>query len=170
MDDNFELEDKNIEEVKEVVKSILNTLPRSVEYSLVPMYYKFNEDLETKLDPLVNEDERFYNICLNTGNLSWVKGFQTAMKYCSTTFGLKLKEAPPIQVVRDFHGVSIPISKIPHNEHVRANVDMFMKEFRESDHEPTVLPKIILDRQAFILGIFFASFVWFLLALFGLLK
>jgi len=162
MDDDFELEDKNLEEVKEVVKGILNTLPKSIEYALVPMYYKFNEDLETKLDPLINEDERLYNICLSTGNLSWVKGFHTAMKYCSATFDLRLQESPT-QVIRDSININSSIGDTV------ANVDMFMKEFREQDPEPVTLPMIILDWQAFILGIFSASFVWFLLALFGLL-
>ena len=155
MDDDFELEDNSIEEVKEVVKDILSTLPKSSEYSLVPMYYKFNEDLEIKLEPLLDEDSTLHNICLKTGNLAWVKGFQTAMKYYTDTFGLRMKEAPPIRISRVINNPTV------------ANIDMFMKEFNKP--KPLALPYIIMDWQAFIWGIFFASCVWFLLALFGLL-
>ena len=158
MDD--ELENQSIEKIKEIVKGILNTLPRSSEHALVPMYYKFNEDLETKLDPITDVDVKLYNICLNTGNLSWVKGFQTAMNYCSTTFGLKLKEQPSIEAIRNSTSVNIPITKINSSGHIITNIPM---------KKITALPTIIMDWQAFILGIFSASFVWFLLVLFDLL-
>ena len=170
MDD--ELENQSIEKIKEIVKGILNTLPRSSEHALVPMYYKFNEDLETKLDPITDVDVKLYNICLNTGNLSWVKGFQTAMNYCSTTFGLKLKEQPSIEAIRNSTSVNIPITKIN-----STSVNIPITKINSSGHiitnipmkKITALPTIIMDWQAFILGIFSASFVWFLLVLFDLL-
>lgn len=130
----------NIETIKATVKDILSTLPENVESSIIPLYYKFNENMEAHLDELKDEHEKFYNISISSANNGWIQGFRTGMMYCNKTFDLSLKTTnkpkPRIVIQKEF-----------------------ITNFK---------PLKIYNWEMLILGIFSASFFWLLLALFVL--
>lgn len=132
----------DIEVIRATVKDILSTLPENAESSIIPLYYKFNENMEAHLDELKDEHERFYNISINSANNGWIQGFRTGMMYCNKTFDLSLKN-------RDK----------PKPKQQTVIQKEFITNFK---------PLKIYNWEMFILGIFSASFFWLLLVLFVL--
>jgi len=114
--------------IKLIVKDILKTLPKSSESSVIPEYYRFNENLEAHLDNLKDEHPKIYDLSINCGNNGWLQGFKTAINYSSKS----------------------------------------LKTIKVNDESTEHQQIIIYDWSMFIVGIFSASFFWFLLILFFL--
>ena len=139
-----------IAQIRAVVKNVLGKLPDNAESSIVPLYYKFNENLEAQLDCLREDHQGFYDLSISTANNGWINGLKTGIKYCNNTYSLVLK------------------NKIHEVPALNTEASTPIKESIGSCSKMSKPRTTVFDWYAFTLGISLTSFFWFLLVLFVL--